>query len=942
MKLKIIILGVLLLLCSTLQAQMYWQQPVINYSRQEYGGANQSWKVVQAPNGWIYFANNMGLLEYDGVYWNIYPMPHNTKLRSLHVAHDGRIYVGGQRVFGYYSPNKQGRLVFTNLSARFQPKEVTNIWNILSVGGKIYFQGDANLFCLQKDKITRINCDGAALSAVVGKHLYVYNSFGLSIVSGNKTVNLKNTNLKGASVSSLLSYHGKPLLATRDQGFYLYDNGSIKRVFTHLKTILAGHKVSCAAISGSKLTIGTSDDGVFIADLNSSRCDHIGIANGLQNASVLSMAFDRDANLWLGLDNGIDYIPLRSSLYFLYSKLSSIGAGYCSALLGHGLFLGTNQGVYRSSIPVTSGQAVTLSPLEGMSGQVHCMYPYQGELFCGGRMFFAATDGNRINKFATRGVWNVHEIGNGNTLVLGTYWGLRILRKTNNRWAISKVISGTDISAKTMFVEPESNIVWVANKTDGIWRITLNAPLTHVLHKKNYNNHLLPKGDNVCIAKIGADIVVASRMGLFRYDDRFDRLEPFTKLETRLDGHRGYTFIRQDSHGNIWYVCGGIMKILPKGRKSIQTVIAGNLMEDFENVSLLTPRIAVIGTEDGFVLVDQNQAHRPSRITLQIRKLHVTNRGDSVAYWSNGFEKTQPDISLRYSENSIRIDYGANNFGALGTETYSYRLRGLNDNWSDYTTSTTKEFTNLHEGTYIFEVRTLATNGQPGAIARIQFTVLPPWYRSWWAMIIYVIAIGYFFFSIYKRYREKLRERDRHIEEKEKQIDEQQRSIEEKKQEIKDLEEEKLRTELQNKSDELMKTTLNIVRKNEILQRIRQEATSLSKNAKDGDAVGLKRGLVRLIGQIDVNMEHDSDLKSFSSSFDAVHHDFFKKLDALHPNLTHKEKMLCAYVRMNLMSKEIAPLLNISVRGVEISRYRIRRKLGLDEGVNLFDYLQKI
>ena len=78
------------------------------------------------------------------------------------------------------------------------------------------------------------------------------------------------------------------------------------------------------------------------------------------------------------------------------------------------------------------------------------------------------------------------------------------------------------------------------------------------------------------------------------------------------------------------------------------------------------------------------------------------------------------------------------------------------------------------------------------------------------------------------------------------------------------------------------------------------------------------------------------------SSFDAIHNDFFKKLEARYPQLSYKDKMLCAYLKMNLISKEIAPLLNISVRGVEISRYRLRKKLNLDEKTNLADFLQKI
>ena len=132
------------------------------------------------------------------------------------------------------------------------------------------------------------------------------------------------------------------------------------------------------------------------------------------------------------------------------------------------------------------------------------------------------------------------------------------------------------------------------------------------------------------------------------------------------------------------------------------------------------------------------------------------------------------------------------------------------------------------------------------------------------------------------------------------------------------------------------------MRKNEILQKIKKDAVNLSRTINDGNLSSIRRGMLRLINQIDINLEHDSDLDNFQNSFNAVHDDFFKKLDTQYPQLSYKDKMLCAYIKMSLMSKEIAPLLNISVRGIEINRYRLRKKLGLDEKANLAKFLQNI
>ena len=160
-------------------------------------------------------------------------------------------------------------------------------------------------------------------------------------------------------------------------------------------------------------------------------------------------------------------------------------------------------------------------------------------------------------------------------------------------------------------------------------------------------------------------------------------------------------------------------------------------------------------------------------------------------------------------------------------------------------------------------------------------------------------------------------------------------------QKIDSLQEENLQSELRHKSEELIRTTLNIVRKNEILLDIKKEVLGISHSISEENLVSLRRKTLRLLGQIDTNIEHDDDLQAFQSTFDSVHHDFFKKLEEAYPELNNKEKLLCAYIKMNLLSKEIAPLLNISLRGVEISRYRLRKKLGLEEGANLAEFLQK-
>lgn len=120
---KTILTMLLLLFTTGIQAQMFWQRPVVNYNRHTYNAANQNWMVAQHQNGWMYFANNKGLLEFDGIYWNLYPLPHATKMRSIKIGKDNRIYVGGLKEFGFFTDNNQGGLQYHSLSKTLTPPQ---------------------------------------------------------------------------------------------------------------------------------------------------------------------------------------------------------------------------------------------------------------------------------------------------------------------------------------------------------------------------------------------------------------------------------------------------------------------------------------------------------------------------------------------------------------------------------------------------------------------------------------------------------------------------------------------------------------------------------------------------------------------------------------------------------------------------------------------------
>ena len=483
---------------------------------------------------------------------------------------------------------------------------------------------------------------------------------------------------------------------------------------------------------------------------------------------------------------------------------------------------------------------------------------------------------------------------------------------------MAEEVKGGDISAKTFYVEDMTDAIWVANKEKGLYRLTLTDDLMGVKSKKCYNSAALPKGDNVYIAKVDGEMVIASRQGLFRYDATHDKLVKHTALENRLSGSAAYTYINQSDDGSIWYASEGAIHV-SKGNH-LQSYLNDCLMEDFENVSFTNRMQAIIGTEDGFAMLEKHLSPDSTRVIQPyIRKIIIGNNTDTLYY-----KAESPVISWR--NNSLHFEFSANSYDPTQTVRFCYWLEGSGEkDWSPATRLHTKEYTNIPEGRYIFHVKAITADGSIGGETSFAFTILPPWYRTWWAYTLYIIGIIAIIFVIYQRIKQS-----------------RQRLIRQKDEQIENLEEEKLQIELRARQDELVRSRMNVVRKNEMLQEIKKTAVSINNGLNEENLPTIKRRVVRLIGQIDTNIEHDDDLEAFRNSFDSVHHNFLKTLGERYPQLSHKEKMLCAYIRMDLMSKEIAPLLNISIRGVEISRYRIRQKLALSQKDNLTEFLQSL
>jgi hypothetical protein len=164
----------------------------------------------------------------------------------------------------------------------------------------------------------------------------------------------------------------------------------------------------------------------------------------------------------------------------------------------------------------------------------------------------------------------------------------------------------------------------------------------------------------------------------------------------------------------------------------------------------------------------------------------------------------------------------------------------------------------------------------------------------------------------------------------------------EKKKEIKELKNQQLQYELRHKSQELASSTMNVIRKNEMLQEIMDSISKVSTEIKaNHDTTAILSRLNKMERNIKQNIENDNNWKRFEENFDLVYENYLKRLGEAYPELGVSDKKLCAYLKMDLTSKDIAQLMNMSVRSVEMNRYRLRKKMNIDREVNLGEFLQR-
>jgi ligand-binding sensor domain-containing protein/DNA-binding CsgD family transcriptional regulator len=928
---------------------------VTNYKKKDYKAGLQNWDIKQDYKGIIYIANNEGLLAYDGSTWQLLPLPNRTIVRSVEIGEKNTVYVGGQGELGYFNSNTEGVLKYHSLLPLIPVSDQSfgDVWDIVHEGNTVFFRCSNKIFRLQENKITTyLPPNEWGFMAKVNGNVFVQDfSKGIMVYDNGSWNSILQPNQPPPNdpITAMLPIEqGRILITTLKSGIYSFSNNTIEKIKCPEQELFSTARIYGATIIGNnRIALGSSNGGVLIIDHNGNIIQRFSRKEGLQNNNILSIFSDSRQNLWLGLDNGIDLIAYNSAIKQIAPGLMD-ASGYTASIFNNRLYVGTSGGLYwvqlqneKSDLSFSIGN---FEPVANSEGQTWNLSIVNNQLFMGHHEGGFIIEGVTAKKIiATTGIWNFIPLPHENeerTIAFGHYKGVGFVKSNNMTPTPPQQVMNYDESSRYMIADKHGDL-WVSHPYHGVFKIQKNDESYKVitLGAKEGVSSLL----NNHVFYIDNKVTLATEKGVLQFNENENRFSPSKEFNSIL-GEKSIRYVTKDKQGNYWFVQDKNLGVINSQTKKITFIpeLSNKLLSGFEFILPIDERNIFISGEKGvFHLNYDNYLARILKLEAQIRKVSIINERDSLLY--GGFGHLSAEINslqkpvIGNSWKTIRFNFTSALYGNAAKLEYATRLKGFDNNWSTWSDRTEKEFTNLREGHYTFEVKVRNNLGNESQVASYTFEVLPPLHRTTGAYALYILLIGGILFSLYKWQQQKFKKQKIKIEEEKKRIlyiHELEKSNTESK--LVALNNEKLEAEINFKNSELASSTMHLVKKGELLSKIKDELTRVIRSLENPVAVNEIKKVLKSVSDDD---KIDQEWEAFARHFDKVHSEFVLNLKEKYPALSANEVKLCIYLRMNLSSKEIAQLMSISVRGVEISRYRLRKKLGITSEVNLFDHL---
>lgn len=904
--------------------------PVTKYTAEDYNADNQNWSVTQTKSKDLFFANSKGLLRFDGERWDLLGSPNKTILRSVFADGD-KVYSGAYMDFGVWEKNDLNEYKYKSLSDDLDLIEDEQFWKIEKINQLIAFQSlnSIYLYNTSSNSFDVIESEYGIHKMILINNILYYHKINegiFKLVNGREEAVNNSEAIKDNFVINIYNINDILFAQTQYNGIInLSDNSTY--VPENPNEIWSDISVyNSIQVENGDIYLGTISHGLL--KLSNHQIEfHLNQENTLSNNTILNLFQDVEGNIWLGLDNGINCVNTTSKITIYSDGNGDLGTVYASIKHNGFIYLGTNQGLfYREE------NHKTFNFIEGTKGQVWTLFENEGQLFCGHNSGTFLIDGANANLISNvQGTWLFKTV-NSETILSGNYNGLHKYVKKNSGWVYDQKIKGFNISTK-YFEFINTHEILVNHEYKGIYKLELNDSLTEINSvEKDFS---VPKGLYSSIIKYQDKILYAYKDGIFSYNQNESKFQKDSILSSFYSNGE-YTSGRlfQTKDGKVWvFAKSDLIQLLPSSLKDgylfekipinheLRHQISG-----YENVSLIDPNTYLIGSSNGYLKLDLNNYKQPES-NVKLKEIIVSSKDGETQLKANSETN---EFAKR--NNYIDFFFTAYNFKSIYKSEYQYKLTNYNNSWSDWQTENKVSFKNLPYGDYTFSLRSRNGTQNVSEVIEYDFRINRSFIFSNQMIAVYglfLLVLAFFVHSVYKQYYKKQNKKLQEKANKELEF----RELEAQRK-IMRIKNEQLEQDIENKNRELAISTMSIIKKNEFLAGIKKDLKEV--NTKEG------QHLDRVLKTINKNLNNSDDWSFFEEAFNNADKDFLKKIKSKHPSLTPNDLRLCAYLRLNLSSKEIAPLFNISAKSVEVKRYRLRKKMDLSREVGLTDYILEI
>ena len=733
-----------------------------NYSPDIYGGAAQNWDVIQSKEGFIYIGNNQGVLEYDGVTWRTILLPNSGICGALGITTENKIYVGGYNELGFLAPDAAGQLKYTSLLPTLGKVNFGGIKDISIANGAVYFNSDEGLLIwkdgqfLGSPKAPRYNISKNIRGEiyVVEKNLLVKkltNSGHVDIIDVSKTNAIAITDLIGFGENELL-------ILTYDKGLFITKNGTLEpfgqKVSRNLETSL-GRRI--IAHDNGWYSIATFKSGIIIMDTSGKIIKVVTKALGMIDNTVFRLFEDRQRGVWAATNGGISRIELLSP-YSIFDDRHGIEGYVNDIYVEKGqVYLANYKGVLRLESDTNTphhSYFKSISPLKS-STQVSSRQAIQflalnGSLFAGTRAgLYRYEDGKVVQQFGLSSGALMQSKQNPNRIYVGLIDGLASIVFRNGQWEDDGRINGIKDDIRAIKEDTDGDI-WLESQVDGVWKVAAehlrDASDFHDPVVKHFRaNKELPNGI-LFLKSIGNQVLFNIDSHLYTYDSAKDSIIRDSGIAKLFDLPGKISLKMEDQNGTVWMYA----QLQKEEKKSRVRAVKQ------QNGSYLLNRIP-----DERIVQDVDVAHFPENnvvwyggsgsvirhdlsipgnenMDFDTHIRSVTIQNDSVLFW--GVDDGMNEKEIPFKGNEFRFAFAAPSFDVESKNQFQYFLEGFDESWSPWTSETNKDYTNIPEGDYQFKVRSKNIFNHIGTEDSFAFHIIPPWYRSWWAYLCYVLA----------------------------------------------------------------------------------------------------------------------------------------------------------------------------------------------------------